>query len=160
MRDGARSLRRPSGPTGPGRRFASAGRGGAHATAGRLAEAAAAYARAERADPDDFRAPYLAGHHRPAPGPAETARCRGCGASSALQPALFDAWHNLGAVAQALELWDEAARAYGRALALRPDAAETRRNLAIVLAVLGPHRRGDGAAPASGRRSRRRGSGP
>ncbi|HXO24626.1 MAG TPA: hypothetical protein VN870_08595, partial [Streptosporangiaceae bacterium] len=32
--------------------------GAGHATAGRLAEAAEAYARAERADPDDFRAPF------------------------------------------------------------------------------------------------------
>ncbi len=104
--------------------------------AGRLADAAAAYAQAERADPDDFRAPMsLAtialrlGDPAQALGPLRRA--------AQLSPQLFDAQHNLGAVAQALSLWEEAAAVYERALALRPEALETRRNLATVLAILG-----------------------
>jgi len=110
--------------------------GAAHATAGRLAQAAEAYARAERADPDDFRAPFsLATIDLRAGRPAEALpRLRRV---AALKPDLFEAHHNLGGAAQMVELWDEAASAYQRALALRPDAIETRRNLAIVLAVLG-----------------------
>ncbi len=107
-----------------------------HAATGRLAEAAAAYERAEAADPDDFRAPIsLATIDLQLGRPAQALpRLR---RAAALKPDLFDAQHNLGAVAQSLELWDEAAAAYERALALRADAAETRRNLAIVLAILG-----------------------
>jgi tetratricopeptide (TPR) repeat protein len=107
-----------------------------HAAAGRLAEAALAYERAEAADPDDFRAPIsLATIDLQLGRPAQALpRLRRV---AALKPDLFEAQHNLGAVAQSLELWDEAAAAYERALALRANAAETRRNLAIVLAILG-----------------------
>lgn len=107
-----------------------------HAAAGRLAEAAQAYARAETADPNDFRAPIsLATIDLQLGRPAQALpRLR---RAAALKPDLFEAQHNLGAVAQSLELWDEAAAAYERALAVRDAAAETRRNLAIVLAILG-----------------------
>ncbi len=137
MREGSRSPgRRP----GPARDSAGAsrllGEAQAHAIAGRLAEAAAAYARAERADPDDFRAPFSLATIDLQQGRPDQALPR-LKRAAALKPDLFDAWHNLGAAAQTLELWDEAAGAYGRALALRSDAVETRRNYAIVLAILG-----------------------
>ena len=108
----------------------------AHMSAGRLAEAAAAYANAERAQPADFRAPMsLATIALRLGDPAQAlAPLR---RAARLAPQVFDAQHNLGAVAQALALWEEAAAAYERALALRPEALETRRNLAIVLAILG-----------------------
>jgi tetratricopeptide (TPR) repeat protein len=104
--------------------------------AGRLAEAAAAYARAERADPADFRAPMSLATIDLQQGRPDLALPR-LRRAAELKPDLFDAWHNLGAAAQSLERWDEAAGAYGRALALRPDAVESRRNHAIVLATLG-----------------------
>jgi tetratricopeptide (TPR) repeat protein len=110
--------------------------GASHATAGRLAEAAHAYERAEAADAEDFRAPFSLAtidlqRGRPA---AALPRLRRV---AALKPDLFEAHHNIGAAAQSLEHWDEAAAAYERALGLRADATETRRNLAIVLAILG-----------------------
>ncbi len=107
-----------------------------HYHAGRLEAAAAAYRRAARADPGDFRAPYSLAVIELGRGRADRAAIllRGVVAS---QPAHFAAQHNLAAACQALELWDEAAAAYGRALALRPDAGETRRNLAAVLTLLG-----------------------
>jgi thioredoxin-like negative regulator of GroEL len=126
--------------TAPARDPAGAARwldaGAAHATAGRMAEAAEAYVRAERADPDDFRAPFslatvdlkLGRPGRALPRLRRVAE---------LKPDLFEVHHNLGGAAQTLERWDEAAGAYQHALALRPEAIETRRNLAIVLAVLG-----------------------
>ncbi len=107
-----------------------------HARAGRLAEATQAYARAEAADPDDFRASFsLATISLQLGRPAEALpRLRRV---AAMRPAMPEAQHNLGAAAQALELWDEAAAAYERALALAPGMVEARRNLAIVLAILG-----------------------
>jgi tetratricopeptide (TPR) repeat protein len=110
--------------------------GAAHATAGRLTQAAQAYARAERADPDDFRAAFSLATIDLQLGRPDRALPR-LRRVAALKPDLFEAHHNLGGAAQTLELWDEAAGAYQRALALRADAIETRRNLAIVLAVLG-----------------------
>ena len=107
-----------------------------HAAAGRLAEAAQAYQRAEAADPDDFRAPMSLATIDLQRGRLSQALPR-LRRVATLKPDLFDAQHNLGAVAQSLELWDEAAAAYERALALRAGASETRRNLAIVLAILG-----------------------
>jgi tetratricopeptide (TPR) repeat protein len=110
--------------------------GAAHAAAGRLAEAAEAYVRAERADADDFRAPFSLATLDLQRGRPDLALPR-LRRVAALKPDLFEAQHNLGGAAQTLELWAEAADAYQRALALRPDAVETRRNLAIVLSVLG-----------------------
>jgi tetratricopeptide (TPR) repeat protein len=110
--------------------------GAAHATAGRLAEAADAYARAEAADPDDFRAPFSLATLDLQRGRPDLALPR-LRRVAALRPELFDAQHNLGGAAQTLERWEEAADAYRRALALRPGAIEIRCNLAIVLAVLG-----------------------
>jgi tetratricopeptide (TPR) repeat protein len=137
MRERARSPRRRPGPAkdpaGASRLLDEAA---AHAAGGRLAAAAAAYARAERADPDDFRAPISLASIDLRQGRPDLALPR-LRRAAMLKPDLFDAWGNLGAAAQTLELWDEAASAYGRALALRGDAVETRRNYAIVLAILG-----------------------
>jgi tetratricopeptide (TPR) repeat protein len=108
----------------------------AHAAAGRLAEAARDYARAERADPEDFRAPFSLATIDLRLGRPDLALPR-LRRAAALGPDVFNAQHNLGAAAQTLESWDEAAVAYERALALHADAIETRRNLAIVLAILG-----------------------
>jgi tetratricopeptide (TPR) repeat protein len=108
----------------------------AHVAAGRLAEAAAAYAQAERADPDDFRAPMSLATVALQQGRPDLALPR-LKRAAELNPDLFEAWGNLGAAAQALERWDDAAGAYGRALELRDDAVETRRNYAIALAALG-----------------------
>jgi tetratricopeptide (TPR) repeat protein len=108
----------------------------AHFHAGRVAEAAEAYARAERADPADFRAPFSLATLDLQQGRPDRAAPR-LRRVVRLKPDLFEAWHNLAAACQALELWDEAASAYARALALRPAAIETRRNLAAALAVLG-----------------------
>jgi tetratricopeptide (TPR) repeat protein len=125
---------------GPARDPAGAARfldaGARHAAAGRLAEAASAYERAEAADPQDFRAAFsLATIDLQLGRPSQALpRLR---RAAALQPDLFDAQHNLGAVSQTLQLWDGAATAYQAALELRPDAQETRRNLAIVLTILG-----------------------
>lgn len=128
--------RRPSSAKDPAGAAAWLNAAAAHMGAGRLAEAAAAYERAERADPDDFRAPFsLATIDLRQGRPADAAqRLRRV---VALRPELFEAWGNLGAAAQALERWGEAAEAYERALALRPESVETRRSLAVALAVLG-----------------------
>jgi tetratricopeptide (TPR) repeat protein len=128
--------RRPGPARDPARAASFRDIGAQHAAAGRLAEAAAAYERAEAADPDDFRAPISLATidlqlGRPARALPRLRRAAG------LKPDLFEVQHNLGAVAQTLERWDESAQAYGRALGLQPDAVETRRNLAIVLAIVG-----------------------
>ena len=107
-----------------------------HASAGDLDEASRAYARAEAADPNDFRAPFSLATLDLQRGAPERALPR-LRRVTRLKPDLFEAQQNLGAVAQTLELWPEAADAYRRALELEPDAIETRRNFAIVLAVLG-----------------------
>ena len=136
MRDAVRpSGRRPGSrdPAGASRLLDEAAR---HAVAGRLAEAAAAYARAERADPDDFRAPFSLATLDLRQGRPDVALPR-LERAAQLKPDLFDAWHNLAAAAQTLERWDVAAGAYARALALRDDALETRRSYAIVLAAQG-----------------------
>jgi tetratricopeptide (TPR) repeat protein len=110
--------------------------GAAHARAGRTRDAIAAYERAARADPADFRADYSLATLYLHQGRADLAAPR---LERVIQrrPDLFEAQHNLGAALQTLERWAGAAQAYERALALRPGAVETRRNLAIVLAVLG-----------------------
>jgi Flp pilus assembly protein TadD len=108
----------------------------AHAVAGRLAEAAKLYERAERAAPGDFRPAMSLATIDLQLGRPERALPR-LRRVTRLSPGLFDAWGNLGAAAQMLEQWDEAAAAYERALALKDDAIEPRRNLAIILAMLG-----------------------
>jgi tetratricopeptide (TPR) repeat protein len=136
MRDRPRSPRRRPGPRDPASASRLLANAAAHVAAGRLAEAAVAYAQAERADPADFRAPMSLATVALQQGRADLALPR-LKRAAELKPDLFEAWGNLGAAAQALERWDEAAGAYGRALELRDDAVETRRNYAVVLATLG-----------------------
>jgi tetratricopeptide (TPR) repeat protein len=128
--------RRPDAPRDPAAAARWLDAGAAHAGAGRLGEAAEAYARAERADPGDFRSVFSLATIDLQRGRPDLALPR-LRRVVALKPDLFEAQHNLGGVAQTLGAWDEAAAAYERALALRPDATETRRNLAVVLAGLG-----------------------
>src|SRR5438445_2231583 len=104
--------------------------------AGRLDDAAAIYRRAERRAPGDFRATYSLAvidlNHGRLPEGRKRLR-----AVVAHQPGLFMAWHNLGAVSRQLGDWTQAAEAYGRAAALRPDSLDTLEGLATALAVLG-----------------------
>jgi len=107
-----------------------------HYGAGRLDEAAGLYVQAERLRPTDIRATYSLAV-------IDIRRSRFADARRRLlatlrrQPDHFAAQHNLGVATQALGDWQASASAYARALELRPDAAETRFSLAIVLAVLG-----------------------
>src|SRR5580704_16987301 len=115
------SLSRPPVPTDPAGVLRLLDEAAAHAGAGRVEAAVAAYRKAERLDPSDFRAPYSIavldlGRGRPDRAAERLRRV------IQLAPALFPAQHNLGAACQSLEQWAEAAAAYERALALRPDA--------------------------------------
>ena len=109
---------------------------GAHFEAGRLDAAAEALAAIEARNPGDVRAPYSLANIDIRRGGLKPALER-LRTAVRLDPALFLAQHNLGYVAQSLGLWPEAADAFARALALRPDAAETGFSLAIAQAVLG-----------------------
>jgi len=108
----------------------------AHAAAGRLEAAAQVYRRLEREAPRDVRAAYSLAVIDIRQGRLDRARRRLEGVV-AQAPELAAAHHNLGAVRQGLGDWAGAAEAYGRALALRPEAAETRAGLAMALAALG-----------------------
>jgi len=108
----------------------------AHAAAGRLEAAAQVYRRLEKQAPDDVRAAYSLAVIDIRQGRLDRARRR-LEAVVAREPGLVAAQHNLGAVRQSLGAWPEAAEAYERALALRPQRAETRAALAVVLAALG-----------------------
>ena len=108
----------------------------AHVAAGRLDAAAQIYRRLERAAPHDVRAAYSLAVIDLRQGRLDRARRR-LEAVVAKEPGLAAAQHNLGAVRQRLGDWDGAAQAYGRALDLRPDAAETRQGLAAALTALG-----------------------
>lgn len=104
--------------------------------AGRLEAAAQVYRKLEREAPGDVRAAYSLAVIDIRQGRLPRARER-LAAVVEREPALAAAHHNLGAVSQQLGAWPEAARAYEQALALRPEAAETRQALAVALAVLG-----------------------
>jgi tetratricopeptide (TPR) repeat protein len=113
----------------------------AHFNAGRLDAAAQVYRRLEREAPDDVRAAYSLAviDIRQDRLPRARSRLEGVVARHA---GLTAAWHNLGAVCQRLGDWPAAAEAYGRAVALDPDAGPPRAGLAAALATLG---RGDEA---------------
>ena len=103
---------------------------------GRLNDAADLYRQAAAADPKDLRPAYSLALIDIRCGRLENARQR-LTAVAAQDPNLYPAQQNLGAVCQNLNLWQEAADAYGRALGLNPTAVETHFSLARALAVLG-----------------------
>jgi hypothetical protein len=103
---------------------------------GRLSDAADLYRRAAAADPKDLRPIYSLALIDIRCGRLESARQQ-LRVVTAQDPNLYPAQQNLGAVCQNLNLWQDAADAYGRALRLNPTAAETHFSLARALAVLG-----------------------
>jgi tetratricopeptide (TPR) repeat protein len=103
---------------------------------GRLSDAADLYRQAAAADPKDLRPTYSLALIDIRCGRLENARQR-LTAVAAQDPNLYPAQQNLGAVCQNLNLWQEAADAYGHALSLNPTAVETHFSLARALAVLG-----------------------
>jgi len=109
---------------------------GARYVAGRLDEAASLYRRAEGQSPGDIRARYSLAVIDIRRGRFEDARVR-LRAVTRIAPDHFAAWHNLGMALQQLRRSPEAARAYAKARALRPDAVETGFSLAIALAAEG-----------------------
>jgi tetratricopeptide (TPR) repeat protein len=102
---------------------------------GRLDEAADLYRQAAAADPKDLRPTYSLALIDIRRGRLEDARQR-LRVVTAQDPNLYPAQQNLGAVCQNLNLWQEAADAYRRALRLNP-TAETHFSLARALTVLG-----------------------
>ena len=103
---------------------------------GRLDDAADLYRQAAAADPKDLRPIYSLALIDIRRGRLESARQQ-LRAVTAQDPNFYPAQQNLGAVCQNLNLWQEAADAYRRALRLNPSAAETHFSLARALAVLG-----------------------
>jgi tetratricopeptide (TPR) repeat protein len=110
--------------------------GAAHYAAGRLTEAARAYAEAERVAPRDFRPAYSLAVIDIGAGRLTSAVTR-LKRALKLNPTLFPALFNLGSVNQTLGHWAAAADAYARALALRPEAADVRFALASALSISG-----------------------
>jgi len=102
---------------------------------GRLEDAADLYRQAAAADPQDLRPIYSLALIDIRRGRLESARQQ-LRVVTAQDPNLYPAQQNLGAVCQNLNLWQEAADAYRRALRLNP-AAETHFSLARALTVLG-----------------------
>jgi Sulfotransferase family/Tetratricopeptide repeat len=103
---------------------------------GRLNDAADLYRQAAAADPKDLRPIYSLALIDIRRGRLEDARQQ-LRVVTAQDPSLYPAQQNLGAVCQNLNLWQEAADAYRRALRLSPTAAETHFSLARALTVLG-----------------------
>ena len=103
---------------------------------GRLNEAADLYRQAAAADPKDLRPIYSLALIDIRRGRLERARQQ-LRTVAAQDPDFYPAQQNLGAVCQNLNLWQEAADSYARALQLNPNAVETHFSLARALAVLG-----------------------
>jgi tetratricopeptide (TPR) repeat protein len=103
---------------------------------GRLNDAADLYRQAAAVDPKDLRPLYSLALIDIRRGRLEDARQQ-LRVVTAQDPSLYPAQQNLGAVCQNLNLWQEAADAYRRALRLNPTAAETHFSLARALTVLG-----------------------
>jgi tetratricopeptide (TPR) repeat protein len=103
---------------------------------GRLDDAADLYRRAAAADPKDLRSIYSLALIDIRRGNLKNARQQ-LRVVTAKDPHLYPAQQNLGAVCQNLNLWEEAADAYRRALRLNPTAAETHFSLARALTALG-----------------------
>jgi tetratricopeptide (TPR) repeat protein len=103
---------------------------------GRFDDAADLYRKAAAADPKDLRPIYSLALIDIRRGRLENALQR-LRVVATQDPNLYAAQQNLGAVCQNLNLWQEAADAYRRALSLNPAAVETHFSLARALAVLG-----------------------
>ena len=103
---------------------------------GRFDDAAALYRQAAAADPKDMRPVYSLALIDIRRGRLENARQQ-LKTVAAADPNFYPAQQNLGAVCQNLNLWQQAADAYRRALSLNPTAVETHFSLARALAVLG-----------------------
>jgi Flp pilus assembly protein TadD len=103
---------------------------------GRLNDAADLYRQAAAAGPQDLRPIYSLALIDIRRGRLENARQQ-LETVAAQDPNFYPAQQNLGAVCQNLNLWQEAADAYRRALRLNPSAVETHFSLARALAVLG-----------------------
>jgi tetratricopeptide (TPR) repeat protein len=103
---------------------------------GCLDDAADLYRQAADIDPKDLRPIYSLALIDIRRGRLENARHQ-LRTVAAQDPNLYPAQQNLGAVCQNLNLWQEAADAYRRALRLNPTAVETHFSLARALAVLG-----------------------
>ena len=103
---------------------------------GRLDDAADLYRQAAAADLKDLRPIYSLALIDIRRGRLENA-LQQLRVVTAKDPNLYPAQQNLGAVCQNLNLWQEAADAYRRALGLNPTAAETHFSLARALTVLG-----------------------
>ena len=133
---GSRPRYRRSGGPPPDRIDALLNAAAAHYAAGRLDAASEVYRTVEAQDAEDTRARYSLAV-------IDLRRSRFGEARRRLRAVLrrradhFEAFHNLGVAEQALGGWEAAAEAYARALALRPQAAETAFARAVALAVLG-----------------------
>ena len=103
---------------------------------GRFDDAADLYRQAAAADSKDLRPIYSLALIDIRCGRLQNAR-QGLTTVAAQDPNFYPAQQNLGAVCQNLNLWQDAADAYGRALGLNPTAVETHFSLARALAVLG-----------------------
>jgi tetratricopeptide (TPR) repeat protein len=103
---------------------------------GRLSDAADLYRQAGAADPKDLRPIYSLALIDIRGGRLQSARQR-LETVAEQDPNFYPAQQNLGAVCQNLNLWQEAADAYSRALSLNPTAVESHFSLARALAVLG-----------------------
>jgi tetratricopeptide (TPR) repeat protein len=103
---------------------------------GLLDDAADLYRQAAAIDPKDLRPIYSLALIDIRRGRLENARQQ-LRTVAAQDPNLYPAQQNLGAVCQNLNLWQEAADAYRRALRLNPSAVETHFSLARALTVLG-----------------------
>lgn len=103
---------------------------------GRLNEAADSYQRAADAHPEDLRPMYSLALIDIRRGRLQNARQQ-LKTVVAQDPNHYPAQQNLGAVCQNLNLWQDAAEAYRRALALNHSAVETHFSLARALTVLG-----------------------
>jgi len=103
---------------------------------GRFDDAADLYRQAAAADPQDLRPIYSLALIDIRRGRLNNAREQ-LKTVAAQDPNFYPAQQNLGAVCQNLNLWQEAADAYRRALRLNPAAVETHFSLARALAVLG-----------------------
>ena len=103
---------------------------------GRINDAAELYRQAAAADPKDLRPVYSLALIDIRRGRLRDARQQ-LSVVAGQDPNFYPAQQNLGAVCQNLNLWQEAADAYARALRLNPGAVETHFSLARALTVLG-----------------------